>query len=537
MTGTLNKCLSERELKSLPRGRSVFSEIRANGQIYVDKTALIYKLACGNDQYFLSRPRRFGKTLLINTFESLFQYGLRDFKGLAIEKLWEDTVYEVMHLNLAEVSLLSLDEFRNRFYEQLNEFMLLHPVKEDAALSGATSFMGRFSRYLKLKPDNSIVLLIDEYDNPLTHCMDDPDMFRKVSLVLNEFYEIIKNNTDKFRFMFVTGICKFKNLSLFSGPNHIADISMYSEFGELLGYTTAELERYFAPFIGNAAAHLGISYDECLSHMKFNYDGFCFDDKAQTHVFCPWSVLNFLKFPEEGLRDYWYDSAGSSTVLVNYLKQNGIRKPEIYGQDLTVSPSTLDTTEELSTINDVALLFHTGYLTIKDLDEFYGDLVLNYPNHEVEGALVKLYTEQSFNKEKFKTFTRILLEGDPQSIIDELNRYFTSLDYNDFKLNDEASVRSVLQLCLMISGLHPKVEVHNHRGRSDLEVKADKRYFVFELKYHREGHGTPEKLLEEAVAQMTANHYGEQNCPDLPHIRIALVFSRQERRFTLSKFF
>lgn len=532
----LNFPLPETELNRLPRGLAVFSEIVRQQRIYVDKTELIYRLACSNDQFFLHRPRRFGKTLLINTFESLFANGLRDFKGLAIEKMWHDTTYDVMHLNLALGSFATVEQFCARFHEQINAFMLNHPVTEDAAMSGATSFMGKFTAYLRLRPQNALVLLIDEYDAPLTHCLGDSDLFTGISNVLSEFYEIIKDHTDKFRFMFVTGICKFKNLSLFSGPNHIADISLNSEYGSLLGYTADEVRRYFWPFIENAAHHLRTDAESCFAKMKAHYDGFCFDAKASEHVFCPWSVLNFLKFPSEGFWNYWYGTGGTPSVLLNYLQKNGMQDPEEYGQDLSVSVNELDSSEDLGSLNETSLLFHTGYLSIKGISAS-GNFLLNASNKEVSMSLARLYADRCIKARSLDSFADILLTESPENIVTRLNLFITALDYKDFKLEDESAVRSVLQLCLMAVGINPKIEVHNHKGRSDLEVLADGRYFVFELKYHRDGSKKPDELLSEAVCQIRDNHYGEQNCPELPHIRIAMVFSERERRFTHWKVF
>lgn len=532
------KPLSDEELDRLPTGVCSFKEIRQGRNIYVDKTELIHSLALTHKRYFLSRPRRFGKTLLINTLEALFRDGLEDFRGLAIEKLWHDTTYDVLHLDFAGISdFKSADEFKTELYKKINFFMLKHPVSDDIALSSDCDPWSRFDTYLSLRPTGQMVVLIDEYDAPLTHCLKDQDLFKDVSGILSQFYQILKSQSGALRFMLVTGICRFQHLGIFSGSNHLIDISMNPKYGTITGYDVSELTQYFSAYIDNAAGILGISRDECLEKLKYHYDGFCFDEQAKTHVFSPWSVLNFMQSPELGFSNYWYATAGDSTVLMEYLKQHGIKSPESYAQDVLISKETLQSTLSLNKLDDRAMLFHTGYLSIKGIDEYFGDLILNYPNHEVADSLAKTYAEHELNKNELRAFTDLLLKGDPEQLIAELNRFLTSLDYRDYKLQDEASVRSMLQLTLMISGLHPKVEVHNHKGRSDLEVLADRRYFVFELKYQREGERSAEALLEEASAQIVANHYGEQNFPELPHIRIALVFSQQERRFSLWKVF
>lgn len=530
--------LSQAELIRLPRGRSQFTDLRNSNQIYVDKTELIFELAVRRDQFFLSRPRRFGKTLLISTLESLFLYGIRDFKGLKIEKLWNDTTYDVLRLDFSNFSeFRSAQEFKTELYKWINAFMLDHPVEESASMKADSDPWSRFVSYLTLRPLGSLVVLIDEYDSPLTHCMGDRELFDEVSSILRQFFLILKSQSGAMRFFMVTGISRFQHLGIFSAPNQITDISLTGRFGALLGYTTDEMQKYFSDYIANAACVLGISYDECLSQLKSHYDGFCFDTKAQTHVFSPWSVLNFLIQPEEGFANYWYGTAGTPSILLNYLKDHRLQDPENYGQSICVSADALNAAEELSALDDTAMLFHTGYLTIKGIDEVFGDLILNYPNKEVALSLARLFAEHNLGTDSLRSFTLMLLKDDAQTIIAELNRILTSLDYKDFRLQDEASVRSMLQLILMIAGLNPKIEVHNHKGRSDLEVEADRRYFVFELKYHREGSPAPEALLEEAVSQIVDNHYGEQNSPELTHVRIAMVFSQRERRFTHCRVF
>lgn len=521
----------------LPRGRSQFTDLRNSGQIYIDKTDLIFQLARLKDQFFLSRPRGFGKTLLISTLESLFLYGTRDFKGLAIEKLWTDTTYDVLRLNFATLaSFKTAEEFRSELYKQIRFFMLRHPVADDIALQADADPWSRFQTYLSLRPLSKLVVLIDEYDAPLTHCLGKQSLFNDVSVCLNQFYQILKDQGGALRFLFVTGICRFQHLGIFSAPNQITDISLKSKFGALLGYTADEIDRYFSGYISKAAESLGISCGECTAQLKFHYDGFCFDSKAQTHVFSPWSVLNFLSSPEDGFVNYWYNSGGSPTVLLQYIRDHGIKSPENYGRDWVVSVSNLLSSAEFDSLNDLSMLFHTGYLTIKGVSPS-GNLVLNTSNNEVSTSLAALYADRCLKGRMLDTFAGILLNDDPEQLMSELNRFVQSLDYRDFKLQDESSVRSVLQLCMMAVGFNPKIEVHNHKGRSDLEVRADKRCFVFELKYHKEGSPDPDTLLCQAADQITCNHYGEQNCTNLAHIRIAMVFSQKERRFIRWKIF
>lgn len=529
--------LTEKELNRLPVGESDFELISRNDAVYVDKTKLVYSLASSRNKYFLSRPRRFGKTLLLSTFESLFKYGLRDFSGLAVETLWDDTTYDVMHLNFADFrGFGNAEDFRSELCNWIRGFMLDRPIEETASMKAEADPLNRFAKYLSAAPAGKLVVLIDEYDTPLTRCLGNKPLFDAVSEILCQFYQILKNHGRALRFMFVTGIYRFQHLGLFSGPNQLIDISLKSKFSTLLGYTADEVGKYFSDYIQNAANVLGISHAECLEKLAYHYDGFCFDAGGQAHVYAPWSVLNFLFAPEDGFVNYWYESGGTPTVLIKYLRNHEIQSPENYGKDQVVALGRLQSSEDMTCLNDISMLYHTGYLTIKGVTPS-GNLRLNTPNNEVSISLASLYADNCMSSAQLDSFARIALEAAPENVVAALNRFIESLDYKDFKLQDESSVRSMLQLCFMAVGFNPQIEVHNHKGRSDLEVRAGNRYFVFEIKYHRDSSVKPETLLEEAVAQIADNHYGDHNCPGLVHIRIAMVFSAKERRFTLSKIF
>ena len=382
-------------LRHLPLGKSSFEKLRQLGQIYVDKTEKVYSLACRNGKYFLARPRRFGKSLLISTFESLFKYGLRDFHGLEIEKLWkEDKEFLVVKLDFSEAkSFRNLKEFELQFHDLIVDAFAPYGFRFE--LHG-TSLMSQLSTWFKKQAVSSVVLLIDEYDAPLTSCFDNFKLFEQGRRQLSRFYAVIKSNDGPLRFLFVTGITKFHNSSIFSELNNLSDISLSAEYGSLLGFTYEEVKKYFSEYLISASETLGTTQDELFKELTEHYDGFCFEETAKQKVFAPWSLLHFFSSPERGLKDYWFDSGGKPSPLVKYLQSHLLRNPEEYDKEQSLSLYVLRGSSDIENLSDVELLTLSGYLTIKSVE--YGDTVfLRYPNKEAKKAIAQLYLQQQLN--------------------------------------------------------------------------------------------------------------------------------------------
>ena len=523
----------------LPLGSCSFVEIRDWHKIYVDKTACFADLATVPGYYILTRPRRFGKTLLVSTFESLFKEGLKRFKGLAVEKNWTDpATYPVIRLDFTACrTFKSIKEFSLKFDEMLSKAVLLSGLKypEPDKTLGIFNKLDLFELLLA-QSDDYPVLLIDEYDAPLNDCLNDEKLFDEVGKVLRAFYDMVKRQSGKLRFLLVTGICRFQNLGLFSGANNLTDLSMDQAYGTLLGYTEKEIRQYFSPYVERNAEFLGLSLDECLLQMKRHYDGFCFDEDGATHVFNPWSVLSFLAKATPKFENFWYETSGNATVLLNYLKSHSLKEPSDYGKDQIVSKDELASCRSLSELNDVALLILTGYLTIK---EKLSDRVflVNYPNEEVASSMAQLYSEKMFSQEQSQNLLLAFKKQSPEEIFKRLNALLLSIPHQHYPISNESELRTVLGLVLKGCGLKcTYFENSNALGRSDIEVDALNRYFVIELKYARED-DDPEKQLKSAVEQVKTKHYGEQNSPELPHIRMALAFSKKERCFVAQEIF
>ncbi|WP_304626395.1 AAA family ATPase [uncultured Parasutterella sp.] len=521
------------ENKLLPVGTSDFSTLRLRNQIYVDKTELIYQIASQSQKFFFARPRRFGKSLLISTFESLFKYGLRDFKGLAIENLWkEKCTYNVVSLDFSVIpSFSSVEEFSKKFMAILGGGF--SPFGFNYVPDPLNDFFDQLFTWMRAQPRNSLVILIDEYDAPLTGCLNNKDLFESVRAVMANFYAILKSNDRVLRFAFITGITKFNKASIFSGLNNLSDLSLDVNYGSLLGYTPYEVEKYFSEFLSRAAKKLCRNKDELFTELINRYDGFCFERSASIRVFSPWSLLQFLSSPENGLIDYWFESGGRPSVLIEYLKSHSLRNPEEYGREKTISLSELSGASDIEILSDIGLLTQTGYLTIKSV-RFGNTVYLDYPNVEVRTAMAQHYTSCLLNGRTAGevgagSIAEVLREDSAESVFHILNRLFLSIDFQGFPVRDEASVRAYVQVYIAGAGLNPKIEHHNAHGRSDLEVGVGDRHWVFEFKVVRKGESKEEKLRA-GVEQMTSKHYGEQqSSPELK--RVVLVYSIEERQF------
>ena len=386
-----------------------FGELIDNNCIYVDKTAIINQFASKKGPFFISRPRRFGKSTLINTFHELFAHGTEKFKGLEIEPLWHDKTYKVLHLDFSSYNFLSEINFNDYFYEDLKqEFLSIGLKVNDSTLDTKIPAL-LVDNVLKNNPsDQKIVLLIDEYDTPLSAVLNNEKEFIARRDILYSFYSKLKQYQGRFRFIFITGVTYYSHTSIFSAFNHLTDLTLDSDYGALLGYTSEELEKYFSEYIDNAAVELNKEYETdiynnetVVAELKRNYDGYSFDRKCKAHVFNPWSIIKFLERPKEGFIPYWVSSGGSTpTFLVNYLKQ-GLKKynsnelQSLLSIDSTVnkdSDSLYPSIENIANIDLFAILYQAGYFCIKTAEDGY--FKVGIPNLEVKKAYSNLLLNQ-----------------------------------------------------------------------------------------------------------------------------------------------
>lgn len=527
---TIDPAKTMSQTKILPLGQSGFPYLRESGAIYVDKTEMIYKMALNPAKIFLARPRRFGKSLLVSALESLFRHGLKDFHGLAIEKLWNDKTYDVVRLDFSAIKNFSnIKEFTFKFQQLITTCFekVGFSSKEDEDISL------QLGNWLYDRPSGTLVILIDEYDAPLTSTLDNAILFHEVRQVLSNFYIQLKINSNSLRFLFLTGITKYSSASIFSEFNDFDDISLNPDYGTLLGYTEQEILINFSEHLNQACHILNLTQNELLNELRKYYNGFCFDELACTHVFCPWSVLKFLSNPKLGFKNYWYSSGGNASVLQKYLTTHALSDPTSYGEIQEVPLSDLENSRTYESLDARILLTQAGYLTIKDVgtDRW---VQLGYPNQEVAISMAELYANELLKGKRLKkpgapAISEVLENGSIEETVNYFNWIFNTIDYQDYPVTSESRCRTLLQILLRGGGIEAQAERHSALGRSDLEVDIGMRHWVFEFKFAKE-HAMVESLLRQAVEQIQSRRYGEH-----PHgrslIRVALVFDAEKRAF------
>ena len=522
-----------------------FGELIDNNCIYVDKTAIINQFASKKGPFFISRPRRFGKSTLINTLHELFAHGLEKFKGLKIEPLWKDKTYKVLHLDFSVFKETpSIGSFNNDFMDSLRfslERAGIEPTKEKVDFPAKL-----LEKSIENEDERAVVLLVDEYDAPLTAVLNDSNEFEDRRKILSNFYFTVKSFQVKFRFIFITGVTYYSHTSIFSAFNHLTDLTLDSDYGALLGYTSDELESYFSEYIDNAVETLNrkfpterYTHEKVVEELKRNYDGYSFDEDCMHHVYNPWSILNFLKSPHRGFIPYWVSSGGSTpTFLVNYLKQ-GLKKynsnelQSLLGIDSTVNKDTdslYPSIENISNIDLFAILYQAGYFCIKSA--FDGYFKVGIPNLEVKKAYSNLVLNQLTKSQDSKLrfiepFKEVLASGNLDKIKELFNTLINEFSYETIKKFNEACFRDVLKLAMLTFNVSASTEVMGACGRADITAEAGKYLYVFELKVTDNSKDIDTKLTE-AKDQIIKNKYARR-LTDKTVIPVALVLENNAK--------
>ena len=522
-----------------------FGELIDNNCIYVDKTAIINQFASKKGPFFISRPRRFGKSTLINTLHELFAHGLEKFKGLKIEPLWKDKTYKVLHLDFSVFKETpSIGSFNNDFMDSLRfslERAGIEPTKEKVDFPAKL-----LEKSIENEDERAVVLLVDEYDAPLTAVLNDSNEFEDRRKILSNFYMTVKSFQVKFRFIFITGVTYYSHTSIFSAFNHLTDLTLDSDYGALLGYTSDELESYFSEYIDNAVETLNrkfpterYTHEKVVEELKRNYDGYSFDEDCMHHVYNPWSILNFLKSPHRGFIPYWVSSGGSTpTFLVNYLKQ-GLKKynsnelQSLLGIDSTVNKDTdslYPSIENISNIDLFAILYQAGYFCIKSA--FDGYFKVGIPNLEVKKAYSNLLLNQLTRTQDTKLrfiepFKEVLASGNLDKIKELFNTLINEFSYETVKKFNEACFRDVLKLAMLTFNVSASTEVMGACGRADITAEAGKYLYVFELKVTDNSKDIDTKLTE-AKDQIIKNKYARR-LTDKTVVPVALVLENNSK--------
>ena len=457
-----------------PIGIQNFEKIRKDGYLYIDKTALIYQLVKTGSYYFLSRPRRFGKSLLLSTLEAYFQGKRELFEGLAMERLEKDwEVYPILHLDL-----------NARHY------------KDTVALTSILNeFLEKWEAYRQT--GHRVVILIDEYDKPLLQNLHDEDMQDQLRNMLKPFYGVLKTMDGAIRFALLTGVTKFGKVSVFSDLNNLMDISMDDRYVEICGITEKEIHTCLEDEVRELAGAQDMTYEETCLRLKECYDGYHFVENS-IGMYNPFSLLN--TFARRKFGDYWFET-GRPSYLVELLKHTHY---DLYEMANTETDVDVLNSIDSASINPVPVIYQSGYLTIKDYDPEFGIYRLGFPNREVEEGFVKyllpFYTSVSAPKTPFEIgqFVREIRSGDYDAFFRRLQSFFADTPYEVIagqkpERDTELHYRNVLFIVFKLVGLYTQVEYHTSQGRIDLVLKTDRYIYVMEFKLN----GTAEEALRQ----------------------------------------
>ncbi len=488
-------------LRRFPVGVQDFEKIRTEGFVYVDKTELIYKLANHyGDAMFLSRPRRFGKSLLCSTLRHYFQGHKELFRGLAIERLEKNwTEYPVLHFDMSKCK----SDDPNGVEQSLQSLLRVFEERyECVGLEAQNNYGDRLRRIIETahkRTGNRAVLIFDEYDSPVLNVIDEPEKLAAIKSLYNSFYGPVKNMGDHLRFVLLTGITKFSQMSIFSTINNLSNISMDPEWEGLCGITAEELERDFKEDIAQLAQQLKLSPEQTLQKLRDRYDGYHFGPKM-IDVYNPFSIVN--TFSKMMLKDYWFTSATPS-ALIKILNKYNFKLTDI--ENKRVYESSFDQPFD-NMGSALHILYQSGYLTIKHYDFERNVYTLGIPNGEVYdglySCLMPLYLSPNpdDNTSLLMTVQDAMHDDDIDAALTAVQSYLTALPYN-LSNKTERDFETILKVLFDCIGIKAETEVRNARGRCDVVLKSRTTIYVMELKI------STTATVDEALAQIDEKNY------------------------------
>ena len=529
-----------------------FINFYLNNYIYVDKTKYIRDLI-KLERVFISRPRRFGKSLTLDTIATLFETGVEPyFKGTWIYDKWTEPTYPVLRLNFLDLDKYSLEHFKQKLNAIISSFARDINVKnyeEKVEPEDTIYFLLDELR----KEKRQIVILIDEYDCQMTANINNESLYKQFQEKIKSFYDTIKNKWP-IKFLGITGVTRLKDVEIFSIGSDIRDITNASAYSQMIGFTRDEIKKYYIDYLTLAASYenncsvdkvTDAQIESMLDMMAQNYDGYCFDEFYKKKVFSTWSVNSFFqsiienKFVDFG--DYWYDNGGLPSILVNYLKTHELNIFDYLYKDksLKVTDDDFKNPTALTSMNQNVLMCQTGYLTLRSSLNDSNIIALGIPNGEIYKALNKLLAAKFFKGKIDVTNDvneNILDVGSVEDIISLLNTMVNTVTYDAYPLNSESAVQNYVKAYLLGAKQTVSSEVHQAKGRADLMIETNKRRIVFEFKYAQ--NETEAKIkLNEAVEQIKTRDYGNILPKKAELLRIAAVFNADPkvRAFTLSQ--
>lgn len=506
-----------------PLGIQTFSEIVSGNYLYVDKTAWVYDLAHYAKFQFLSRPRRFGKSLFVSTLQAYFEGKKELFKGLAIEKLEKEwTAYPVIHIDMSAGKYYSLDNLYTTLDYILSSYEELYNIVVPDSIKDVYNI--RLIHIIKeayKKTGQKVVVLIDEYDAPMHDTVNDHELQKMMRDVMRNFFSPLKLQEGNLRFVFITGISKFSQLSIFSELNNLKILTLKDEYATVCGFTEEELEANFKDSIGMMAEANDMSYEQALAELRTQYDGYHFTANSPG-VYNPYSIINALD--DKKFTNYWFSSA-TPTFLIELLKNRGIDILQL--DDLWTSESRFDVpTDEIS--DPIPVLYQSGYLTIKDYSKVRKQYRLGFPNEEVrKGFSESLYRYYvSDGLERYDALVAayneyVVVGNDMESFLPHLKTFYDKFPYTLVN-NNERHYQAVMYTIFAMLGadIHPEYQTSN--GRIDLLLKTKKSIYVFELKVDQGSEVAINQIVNKAYASAFADDNREV-------YKVGINFSKDQR--------
>ena len=476
--------------KIYPIGIQNFEKIRNDGYFYIDKTALMYQMVKTGSYYFLSRPRRFGKSLLISTLEAYFQGKKELFEGLAVEKLEKDWIkYPILHLDL-NIEKYDTPESLDKILNDNLEYWESQYGTRPSETSFSLRFAGIIQRACE-KTGQRVVILVDEYDKPMLQAIGNEELQKQFRNTLKPFYGALKTKDGYIKFALLTGVTKFGKVSVFSDLNNLDDISMRKDYVEICGVSDQELHENLDIELHEFAETQGLSYDKLCTKLKEYYDGYHFTHNS-IGIYNPFSLLNAFKYKEFG--SYWFET-GTPTYLVKLLKKHHYDLERMAHEE--TDAQVLNSIDSEST-NPIPVIYQSGYLTIKGYDERFGIYRLGFPNREVEEGFIRFLLPFYANVNKVESpfevqkFVREVETGDYDSFFHRLQSFFADTTYEVIR-EQELHYENVLFIVFKLVGFYTKVEYHTNDGRIDLVLQTEKFIYIMEFKLN----GTAEEALQQ----------------------------------------
>ena len=484
-------------MQNLPIGMQSFESIRKNDYLYVDKTKHIYNLVNSSRYYFLSRPRRFGKSLFLSTLEAYFLGQKELFKGLyieTVEKQW--TEYPVIYLDLNSGIYTTEEELYrvlNYPMQRLEQKYSIDVKEPSLSVRLKNIVLTAFEQTGK-----QVVILVDEYDKPLISTLDNEELHNKYKTILKGVYSILKECDEYIRFGFLTGVTKFSKISLFSDLNNLMDISLDENYTDICGITEEEIKTNFKEHLQAFAEKENTTKEDILSQLKAMYDGYHFSKNTDVDIYNPFSLINSLTRRE--FENYWFQT-GTPTFLIKLLQENNydlkdLSEGKITAKDLTSKESMMNA--------PVALFYQSGYLTIKDYNKKSGAYKLGYPNKEVEESFLDFLLPKYMHTNENASFSYVekmyenLENGEIEDFLKTMKTFFASVPYDLIK-DTENHYQTVIFIICKLIGFIVEAEYKIVNGRIDMIVRTDNFLYLFEFKF--------DKSAEEALQQIDSKDY------------------------------